>query len=450
VNPLSGRLASYGVLLATLVGCGGSDLVLPSNGTPADLQLVNGNNQTGLAGTSLALPLEVKVVDDRGDPLSGHTVAFALGTEVPGARLDPTSARSGRDGIAKSRWTLGATSGTQGVVARVDRGAGADPLEVRFSATVAATAAERIAVASGNDQSGSAGGPLASPVAVRVTDGFGNPVVGVTVQWEAQNGSVDPSSSVTGADGLAHTEWTLGSSAGAQSVTATSSGLSGSPLTLTATALAGNPRSLERVSGSGQSGPPGTELGSPLVVRLLDDEANGVPGRPVSWVVATGGGSVSSATSTTDENGRASTQWTLGPVAGQNTLNAVVSGVGVVGFTATATSTTGGGGGGSSASRLAFQMQPSDTEKDKTITPPVEVVVLDANGQRVTEGQFEIMLELTGDDDGELKGDRRQRTRFGVATFDDLKVDEEGEYRLRASADGLPSVDSDRFEVHDD
>jgi hypothetical protein len=95
-------------------------------------------------------------------------------------------------------------------------------------------------------------------------------------------------------------------------------------------------------------------------------------------------------------------------------------------------------------------VQPSDTEKDKKITPPVSVVVLDRDGQRVTEGEFEIMLELTGDDDGELKGKRSERTRFGVAIFSNLKVDEEGEYRLRASADGLPSVESDRFEVQDD
>jgi hypothetical protein len=39
-------------------------------------------------------------------------------------------------------------------------------------------------------------------------------------------------------------------------------------------------------------------------------------------------------------------------------------------------------------------------------------------------------------------------TRSGVATFT-IRLDREGEYRLRASTDGLPSVESDRFEVEE-
>jgi hypothetical protein len=118
-----------------------------------------------------------------------------------------------------------------------------------------------------------------------------------------------------------------------------------------------------------------------------------------------------------------------------------------VGFTATATS---GGGGGSSASRLEFLVQPSDVEEDKRISPPVEVVVLDQAGNRVTDREIEVKLELSTDGRGTLKGHRTERTQAGVARFSDLEVDREGEYRLRASADGLPSVDSNRFEVHDD
>jgi hypothetical protein len=68
----------------------------------------------------------------------------------------------------------------------------------------------------------------------------------------------------------------------------------------------------------------------------------------------------------------------------------------------------------------------------------------------VTSQEIEVKLDLTGDKDGRLKGDTRERTESGVARFSDLKVEREGDYRLRASADGLPSVDSDEFEVHDD
>jgi len=75
--------------------------------------------------------------------------------------------------------------------------------------------------------------------------------------------------------------------------------------------------------------------------------------------------------------------------------------------------------------------------------------VLDENGQLVTQGEFEIKLEVLGDNGGKLKGHEREKTRSGVATFNDLKVDKEGQYRLRASSDGLPSIDSDIFEIHE-
>jgi hypothetical protein len=289
------------------------------------------------------------------------------------------------------------------------------------------------------------GTALSAPLVVEATDQFGNPVADVRVEWDAQAGSVDPSSAQTGADGRAETSWVLGSSTGLQTATAASEDLEGSPVTFTSTAVPGSADELVRVSGNNQSARPGQELDEPLVVRLVDGQGNGISDRAVSWVVGVGGGSVSSTTSTTDGDGEAQARWTLGPSTGTNTLNAVVSGVGFVGFTAVATNS-----GGSSPDRLRFRVQPSDTEKDQEISPPVEVEVLDQDGNRVTDEEIEIKLELSGDEDGKLKGHDKERTRDGVATFDKIKVDEEGDYRLRASADGLPSVDSDQFEVHDD
>jgi adhesin/invasin len=182
----------------------------------------------------------------------------------------------------------------------------------------------------------------------------------------------------------------------------------------------------------------------------VDAAGNGVSNRAVSWVVATGGGNVDPVTSTTNADGRASTGWTLGPGEGSNTLNAVVSGVGVVGFSAAATN---GGGGGGTAQRLEFLVQPTDTEEDDRISPAVEVVVLDQSGNRMTDREFEVNLELIREGrgrQGSLRGDRSQRTQAGVARFPDLEVDRDGDYRLRASADGLPSIQSNRFEVEDD
>jgi hypothetical protein len=78
------------------------------------------------------------------------------------------------------------------------------------------------------------------------------------------------------------------------------------------------------------------------------------------------------------------------------------------------------------------------------------VVVLDQAGDPVTQEEIRVNLELIGERDGRLRGDRSERTESGVATFSDLEVERDGDYRLRASADGLPSVDSETFEVFED
>ena len=447
MHRLAAIIGGFGtVVAAALLSCGGDDLVLPGETSPAEIVVFNGNNQSGPAGEGLRDSLVVQVRDRRGQALPNARVAFKLEGAAPGASISPDTAETGSEGLAYARWVLGSASGTQSAVAAV---VGVPGLTTRFDATVGPAPAARIELASGDGQRASRGTALGDPLVVRVTDGFGNRVEGVTVVWSADDGSVDPVSSETDANGRASTTWTLGSSVGGQTARAASSGLEGSPLVFTATASSGDAARLVRISGNGQSARAGTELDEALVVRVEDQDGNGVSGRAVSWVVATGGGSVSSLNSVTDGNGRSSTRWTMGAEPGSNTLSAVVSGIGAVGFSATATGGGGGGGGGSSASRLAFQLQPSDAQRDKKISPPVEVVVLDQDGERVTEGEFEIMLELTGDDDGELKGKRTERTRFGLAIFDDIKVDEEGVYRLRASTNGLPSVESDRFEVRE-
>lgn len=69
---------------------------------------------------------------------------------------------------------------------------------------------------SGNGQAGTPGYLLARPLTVRVVDGTGLPVVGITVTWETQStdGVVTPASSVTDRDGLASARWRLPTSEG--------------------------------------------------------------------------------------------------------------------------------------------------------------------------------------------------------------------------------------------
>jgi hypothetical protein len=438
--------AMFGALVV-LARCGGDDLTLPSDTKAAEIRIYAGDNQDGSAGAPLRDPIVVEVLDQRGEPVPNQRVSFALEEDLASAAVTPADTTNS-EGRAQAEWVLGAPAGTQAVIASV---AGVEQT-VRFQAQAGAAKAHRIEPAGGNGQEAPVGTPVPDQLVVLVTDQFGNPVANVEVDWSADDGSVDPGSSTTGPDGRASTSWVLGSSTGAQTAAASSDGLEGSPVSFTATALPGRATRLVLVSGNGQSASPGQELAQPLVVRLVDEDGNGVPNRAVTWVIGVGGGSASPSTSTTGGNGEAETRWTLGPNAGANTLSAVVSGVGFVRFTATATQGGGGGGGGgggSGASSLRFLVQPSDTEEDRRMEPPVMIEVLDHDGNRVTDQEVEIKLELIGDEDGELEGDDTEKTRAGVATFDKIEVDQEGDYRLRATSEGLPAVESNVFEIRE-
>ena len=438
---------SFICLLLTALGCGGSDLVLPGpespavSASPVDIEIIQGNRQSGTPGSVLTDSILVRLTDSAGTAVPGKQVEFV--SPAPGATVTPQIGVTDADGIAGARWGLGFPSGTQVLVARVLENGVPSGLQATLEASVDPDDAARIELVSGNGQTGPVGTALPEPLVVRVTDQFGNPVPEASIVWRVLQGNVDPNSSRTSADGRAETSWVLGSSTGAQTATASAEGLSGSPIRFTSTAVPGNANGLVRVAGNGQSGRPGEELDEPLVVRLVDQEGNGIPGQAVTWVVGVGGGGVASTTTITDEDGEAQTRWTLGPSSGANTVNAVVSGVGVVAFTATAL-------GASTPSRMRFVVHPTDVpHKHGIISPPVVVEILDQSGNRVTDREVTIRLDLIAIRDGRSMGHEQARTVAGVATYPDLHINVVGEFLLRATAPGLPPVDSRHFVTHE-
>ncbi len=97
-----------------------------------------------------------------------------------------------------------------------------------------------VAVAAGDGQSATVGGPVPIPPAVRVTNSTNQPVAGMAVVFAigTGGGAVTGASVITGADGVAAVgSWTLGAP-GANTLVATVTGAtSGSPTTFSATAL---------------------------------------------------------------------------------------------------------------------------------------------------------------------------------------------------------------------
>jgi hypothetical protein len=251
----------------------------------------------------------------------------------------------------------------------------------------------QITVVAGNGQTGSVGSELSNPLVVRVDDAQGRPVQGVSVAFKlgagAGGGDTAPDTALTGSNGQASSLWVLGGTEGQQTVNAEVVGAS-LAVAFSAEAERTSALRLELTSGDDQSAAPDTELGDPLVVRLVDEAGDGVPGQAVAWVVAIGDGAASPPSSDTDADGFASTTWTLGPESGLQTLNAVVSGVGVVSFTATA---EGDGGGEPSPELSTVAASPASIEAGTGLST-ITVTVRDGAGAAVSGAT--VTLSATG------------------------------------------------------
>lgn len=434
-----------GALFACLLlaGCGGGDgLLLPGDGDPAAIAVLHGDGQQGRVREPLADPLVVQVTDSRGRPVEGARVVFELTSPSPEADIVPDTANTNADGEADARIVLGTRMGPQTGEARVVVAQGTQEPKTSFTATALSENANGIAAFSGDQQTGPAGSTLSQPLVIQVTDAFGNPISGVPIIWTVDGGgSVSETSNTTNGQGLASVQRTLGPAAGQQSTLASSEGLAGSPVTFTHTATAGSAAGLSIVSGNDQTAEAGTRLPADLVVRLLDAQGNGVPGTAVTWVVGMGGGSVTPENGITDEAGRASAQWTLGPNPGQNRVDAVVSGVGIVNFRATAT--------GGAPAALSIETQPSSTATNGVPFSRQPVVqVRDARGNDVATAGVDITAQLSGGG-GEVVGTTHRLTNAnGQATFTDLAISgAEGPRTLVFTASGYAGATSSTIDV---
>ena len=154
----------------------------------------------------------------------------------------------------------------------------------------------------------------------------GNARVSFTVT--AGGGTVAPATARSSANGIASTQWTLGSNAGLNSITATVVDSTGNPVDwitpqgvkLSVTSYA----ALSGVAGDHQSGQILSDLPVAPAVKLVDSLGKPRVGVPITFS-ATNGGRVAVPTVSTGADGVASPgTWTLGDVPGVQTLVARV------------------------------------------------------------------------------------------------------------------------------
>src|SRR5881396_1605795 len=191
--------------------------------------------------------------------------------------------------------------------------------------------ATQIAINAGNDQTVPAGTAVPVPPSVIVRDAHGNPVAGVSVTFAVApgNGTITGASQTTNASGIAAVgSWTLATTAGTDTLTATSADLAGSQVTFTATGTPGGAGSIAVNAGNGQSATVGTAVATDPSVIVRDRFGNPVANVAVTFAVASGNGSVTGANQTTNASGVATvTSWTLGTTVGTNTLRATSQGL---------------------------------------------------------------------------------------------------------------------------
>ncbi|HEY8257588.1 MAG TPA: Ig-like domain-containing protein [Gemmatimonadales bacterium] len=412
-------------LVAGIASCGGDGIVFPGDSIPTSMTKVTGDAQAGIVGAALPLPLVVKVADKLGRPVVNQDVEFLVLSG--GGQVAAGTVATGSDGRASTTWTLGPNAGSQQVRAQAVGGEAPATLLVTFDATAIAGSGSLIAALSGDDQTAPVNSSLGDSLVVRVSDASDNPVEGVTIQWSAVGGgSVSPETVITGADGRGATARVLGPTAGQQSAQAAADGLAGSPVTFVHTAVASNPTTLTEVSGNGQTAPAGFELAEDLVVKLSDADGNGVGGRAVSWVVSTGGGTVTPVNSTTDPSGFARTRWTLGSTAGQNTLTAVFSGIPPVPFSAT----------GSSDVPTKLTLQSGDNQSapgGQALPNPLAVRVTDANDNPVEN----VSVSWTANGGGSVSAPTSATNALGIAQITRTLGPTPGPYTTTAAVSGL-------------
>ncbi|HEY7027021.1 MAG TPA: hypothetical protein VH438_05415 [Gemmatimonadales bacterium] len=362
------------VSLGAVLRCGG-DITVPAEGLPSRIQIISGDDQTGVVGDPLPDSLVVRITDSKDRPVVDQPVEFTSVSAGAAQDLIPDTATTGADGRAWSHWVLGTRAGTLQVKARA---LGRAPIEATFTATAQPGPPHALSLIGGAGQSGVVGAMLDDSLLVRVVDQFNNPLANQIVSWTAEDGgTVSDATTPTDAIGRAGIRWRLGDMAGTQTSRATIAALPGSPLDFTATALPGSATAVEKVFGDNQSAPVGSDLTDSVVIRVVDAFGNGVPGRSLSWVLVGTGGSVNPGSSTTDATGEAFTRWSLGPVAGQQVLRAAVPGFAPVSFVARAQSLQPATIGAASSTQL-------NGTAGQPVTPAPSVEVQDANGNPVS------------------------------------------------------------------
>ena len=213
--------------LALVAACGG-DAATSSDPSPASLIVVQGTNQAVQGGKELPNAIVLRVLTTDGKPVEKVPIGFTVVSG--GGSVTPGSVLTDANGEARTKWVLGPTAPDQSLRAEV---AGIDPVTISATAIVPT----EIVIAQGNNQSARVSTILPTSIVVRVVGVNNTPIVGVPVAFQVTAGAgvITPQSALTNSFGEVSVKWTLGPTAGINTVTAAVANLSPAPVIATAT-----------------------------------------------------------------------------------------------------------------------------------------------------------------------------------------------------------------------
>jgi hypothetical protein len=359
------------------------------------------------------LQLRARPVDARGYPIEGLETAWHV-DDSGVASLDSTGLLTGR---SAGRTLIGAK--IEGVAGR--------------AGVSVVTPASAIALVAGTNQRALAGKALPQAVVVRATNKRGTAASGKRVTFRVPDGqgSVDPATAVTDADGRARTAWTLGADPGRQTLFASVENVdSALPIVAEADPVAANTRVTPLVEHL--TGKAGEQLPDSVAIRVTDSTGRVLPDVPVRWSVVDGG-NLDSASSRTDSLGVASARWVLAKKTGTQRLRAqvgIASGLGISPVTLTASALA---GAASSVSVTAGDNQKAPAGAE--LTKAIVLRVADANGSGV--GGAGVTISPSG---GTLSDTLLSTDSLGVARTHWTLGHSAGDYTLAVHVEGVKKL----------
>ena len=299
---------------------------IAGEGIPISISSISGDAQVDTVANVLSEPLVVQVLDEKGRPVLNYPVSFEIirGSGRLNGQSSATVDSTDSNGKARVTWTLGDTAGVSNNQVRVDVPLSGAPLY--FTASALPEQPALLTLISGDGQSTWAGENFPEPLAVKLSDRFGNGRAGHKVIYTVVTGSGTFAGAargeiVTDSLGMAAAVLRTTTRTGLHQVKAEVNSALGIDPKVFASLMVQPPRAtqLTHVSGVGQEGLVRTSLGQPFKVKASNPFGDPVANVTIRFKVVNGGGHLNGLDSLdlqTAASGEAQALLTLGTLAG--------------------------------------------------------------------------------------------------------------------------------------